>query len=126
MRAEVFLPWPDKKLSPNGSHGHWAPLAKAKKKAKADAHHLTLAAGIGKIEADTLKAHYIFFPPTRRTYDRDNLIARMKAAQDGIAQAIGIDDGKWTTTYELRGTVEKNGMVKVILDWSQAQEEAAA
>lgn len=122
--AEFFLPWPDKKLSPN-ARLHWAALAKAKKKAKTDAYYLTLAAGIGKIEAAALKAHYIFFPPTRRTYDRDNLIGRMKAPQDGIAQAIGLDDGKWITSYEIRGPIEKGGMVKVELDWTQAQEAAA-
>jgi crossover junction endodeoxyribonuclease RusA len=117
MKVTVFLPWPDRKLSPNARHAHWATLAHAKKKAKADAYHLALEAGLGKIDADSVNAKYTFFPPDRRTRDRDNLIGSCKALQDGIALAIGVDDGNWITTYEIAGAVEKNGMVKVELEW---------
>jgi len=123
--AELFLPWPDRKLSPNGGHGHWATKAKAKKKAKTDAYYLTLAAGIGKIEAEAIAVQIAFFPPDRRGYDDDNLMARMKAALDGVSQAIGVDDSKFRIRKIIRGPIEKAGMVKVTLDWSQAQEEAA-
>lgn len=36
--------------------------------------------------------HIQFRAPDRRRYDRDNLVARMKAAIDGIADALGVDD----------------------------------
>lgn len=116
-RAVIYLPWPDRKLSPN-SRLHWAAVAKAKKKARQDAYYLALEAGLHSIGADSVNARYSFYPPSRRTYDKDNLIASMKAAQDGIAQAIGIDDGKWETHHDLKGTIEKNGMVKIELEWS--------
>jgi crossover junction endodeoxyribonuclease RusA len=115
--AEIFLPWPDKRLSPN-ARGHWSSLARAKKVAKQSAYYSALEAGIGKIEADSLSVRYSFFPPSRRRYDLDNLVASMKAAADGIAMAIGVDDSKWTLIIDPRGPVEKNGMVKVELEWA--------
>ncbi len=119
--AQFFLPWPDMRLSPN-ARGHWSTLARAKKSAKNVAHYTALEAGLGKIPADTVTARYTFYPPSRRRFDLDNLIGRMKAGQDGIALAIGVDDSKWTTTYKLAGPIEKAGMVKIELEWN---EEAA-
>lgn len=116
MKAELFLPWPDRRLSPN-SRQHWASLARAKKHAKQTAYYTALEAGIGKIEADAIRVRYSFFPPSRRAYDMDNLIASMKAAADGIAMAIGVDDSKWELAISPRGPVEKNGMVKVDIEW---------
>lgn len=120
MKAEIFLPWPDRRLSPN-SRQHWASLARAKKSAKRTAYYTALEAGLGKIAAETITVRYSFYPPDRRTYDRDNLIARMKAGQDGIAAAIGVDDGLWVTEYDLMGPVEKNGMVKVDIEWNEVE-----
>ena len=115
-QISIFLPWPDKRLSPN-ARIHWAALAKLKKKAKTDAYYTALQEDLGQIDAEKVHAKYTFFPPDRRTRDRDNLISSCKAMQDGIALAIGVDDGKWITTYEIAGAVEKNGMVKVELEW---------
>lgn len=116
--AQFFLPWPDKRLSPNAT-GHWSSLHKAKRKAKNDAYWSVKEAGIGVIEADHITVRYSFFPPSHRAYDMDNLIASMKSAQDGIALAIGIDDSKFHLEISPRGPVERNGMVKVELFWSE-------
>ncbi|AEH79074.1 endonuclease [Sinorhizobium meliloti] len=116
LTAEIFLPWPDRRLSPN-SRGHWVTLARAKKKAKQDAYFAALEAGVGKIKADAITVRYSFFPPTHRSYDLDNLVASMKAAADGIAMAIGVDDSKWRLEIAPRGPIERNGMVKVDLEW---------
>lgn len=115
--AKLFLPWPDKALSPN-ARGHWASLHRAKRKAKNDAFFAVKEAGIGKIEADRLTVRYSFYPPSHRTYDLDNLVASMKAAADGIALAIGVDDSKWDLAISPRGPVERDGMVKVELEWA--------
>lgn len=115
--AQLYLPWPEKSLSPN-ARVHWTTLARAKKSAKNVAFHLVKASRIGKIEADSIKVKYTFFPPDRQARDADNLISSMKAAQDGIALAIGIDDSKWQTSYEIKSAIEKNGMVKIELEWS--------
>ncbi len=118
MMAELFLPWPDKRLSPN-ARVHWSSLARAKKAAKRTAYYTTLEAGIGKIEADTLSVKYSFFPPDHRRRDADNMLAACKAYADGIAQAIGIDDSKWNIAIAARGAVERAGMVKVELEWAE-------
>jgi crossover junction endodeoxyribonuclease RusA len=115
--AEIFLPWPDRRLSPN-ARVHWSSLARAKKSAKLAAFYLTKEAGLDRIEADSLTVRYSFFPPSRRAYDLDNLVASMKAAADGIALAVGIDDSKWSIAISPRGPVEQNGMVKVELEWN--------
>lgn len=114
--AVLFLPWPDKVLSPN-ARKHWTVVAKAKKKAKNDTYYAVLEQGIGKIEAESIVVRYSFFPPNRHHYDTDNLVSRMKAAGDGIALAIGIDDSKWQLEIAPRGPIEKNGMVMVQLEW---------
>lgn len=115
--ATLFLPWPDKRLSPN-ARVHWRALAQAKKMAKKVAFYTVKEAGIGRIEAESLLVRYSFFPPSRRKYDLDNLVASTKAYSDGIADAVGIDDSAWTLAIEPRGPVEKNGMVKVELEWA--------
>lgn len=115
--AEIILPWPHKNLSPN-ARVHWRPLAEAKKKAKEAAFYIARA-DLPKIEAETLKVRYSFHPPQNRSYDTDNLVSRMKAAQDGIALAIGIDDSKFDLEKPVRGPVAPNGMVKVELMWSE-------
>ena len=113
---KFFLPWPDKKLSPN-ARVHWAPLSKAKKKAKSDAFYLALESGLGKIEAQTVAVTLTFYPPSRRHYDADNLLAQHKAALDGLALAIGVDDSKFQVTPRMAGAIEKNGVVKIELEW---------
>lgn len=117
--AEIFLPWPDRKLSPN-ARLHWAALSRIKRRAKNEAFWLTKQAGLGKIEAESISVRYVVFPPDRRTRDQDNIIASLKAYADGIAEAIGVDDSKWNISIAPRGPVERNGMIKVELDWSAA------
>ncbi|UFS83187.1 endonuclease [Rhizobium sp. T136] len=119
--ASIFLPWPDRRLSPNARQ-HWASLARAKRQAKQEAYYTAIEAGLGKIEAETVLVRYSFYPPSRRAYDLDNLVASMKAAADGIAMAIGIDDSRWNLAVSPRGPVEKNGMVKVDIEWTEVAE----
>lgn len=116
--AVVFLPWPSRTLNPN-SRVHWSRLAKAKKKAKQDAYYATLEAGIGKINASALSVRYVVFPPDERRRDQDNIIASLKASADGISQAVGIDDSKWSISIAPRGPVQKHGMIKVELEWNE-------
>lgn len=124
MNATIFLPWPDKRLSPNGRY-HWSKIARAKKAAKRTAHYLVLEAGIRKINATSVNVKLSFYPPSKRHYDADNLIASHKAALDGISDAIGVDDSKFIISATPHGPVEKNGMVKVELEWTPAEEVAA-
>ncbi len=92
----ITLDWPSAKLSPN-ARGHWADKAKATKAAKHDAWGLAKdamsKAGVlpGRM-AGPIAVEIVFYPPTTARHDVDNLQARMKAALDGIALALGVDD----------------------------------
>lgn len=115
MTISVTLPWPDKVLSPN-ARVHWSRKAKAVKTARQDAAWLVLE----KIMAARIlgwpraAVSMTFCPPDNRRRDRDNLIASMKAATDGIADAIGIDDSKFETSYRM-GEPIKGGAVLVTI-----------
>ena len=87
------LPWPPATLSPNGSHGHWFTAAKARKRYRGACYVSVLADAVPRPTAARLKVLLLFVPPTRsERRNVDNLIARMKAGLDGVAQAWGIDD----------------------------------
>lgn len=53
-----------------------------------------------------------FYRPDRRSYDRDNLTARMKAGLDGVCDALCIDDKRFTTVV-VRVADETGGFVLV-------------
>jgi crossover junction endodeoxyribonuclease RusA len=115
MTSALILPWPDKRLSPN-ARVHWRVLAAAKKSAKAAAYYTALGDGLGKIEATSLRVRFTFFPPDSRRRDVDNLIASLKAASDGIALAIGVDDSKWQIEIAPFGDVHPSGQVKIEIE----------
>lgn len=92
----VTLGWPKPALSPN-ARVHWSVQHKAKAVAKHEAFHAALEAGARHLKgAKAAAISFDFTPPTTRNRDQDNLIATMKAALDGISQAIGIDDCMFT------------------------------
>jgi crossover junction endodeoxyribonuclease RusA len=106
----ISLPWPPKELSPN-ARLHWAAKAKA---TKAYRQHCFAMAKMSRLTVDPEKKYIMrleFFRPARRHYDDDNLIARMKAGRDGIAQALGIDDKQFTVRHIMREKVVPGGVV---------------
>ena len=115
----IVLPWPDKRLSPN-ARTFWAVLAKVKKQAREEACTLTtvalplkdkhaIAAQDGRIEIDVR-----FYPPDARHRDDDNAIASFKAARDGIADALGVDDRRFRPTYYFMEPA-KPGKIEVVI-----------
>lgn len=109
----IDLPWPDKALSQN-ARIHWSARAKAVTAARTDVAWLVRAAVPHKLDWQAVALSVVFHPPSRRRYDRDGLIGRMKALQDGIADAIGIDDRHFIPTYRV-GEPVKGGLVRVSL-----------
>jgi crossover junction endodeoxyribonuclease RusA len=109
----VELPWPPKVLSPN-ARIHWARKAKATGAVRFEAKWSVLAARgtVVKPKWPAAALTIEFRPPDKRRRDMDNLIASMKAATDGIADALGIDDSKFQTTYRM-GEPVKGGAVLV-------------
>ena len=94
----IILPWPDKALSPN-SRTHWAHKAKAAKRARSDAFHLTREAGVdARTFADYEGKLHLWidcYAKTRNYPDADNVLASLKSALDGIADALGVNDSRF-------------------------------
>jgi crossover junction endodeoxyribonuclease RusA len=112
--VRVKLDWPDKGLSPN-ARLHYFAKSRLVKSARQAAWGATLAefgAPARLPKGSRVNLEVVFCPPDNRRRDRDNLIASMKAATDGISDALGIDDSKFTTTYSI-GEPVKGGAVLV-------------
>ena len=103
----VTLPWPYKGLSPN-QNMHWRPKADATRRYRFAVAALALSARLPK--GNLLSVW--FYPPDKRPRDRDNMIAAFKAGQDGIADAMGIDDRNFVVSYGF-GDPRKYGEVVV-------------
>jgi hypothetical protein len=83
-------------------------LARVKRAARHDAWLTAIAATTpaqreafkraGKVDVS------ITFTPPNRSIDDDNAIAQFKAARDGIADALGVDDGWWRVSYAMNGS----------------------
>jgi crossover junction endodeoxyribonuclease RusA len=92
----LTMPWPIlKPLSPNW-RGHWAQKAKAKRQLREAWFYQALEQGAQKIKADALTVSLEFHMPDKRARDLDNLLASCKAGLDGLADALGVDDSKWS------------------------------
>ena len=89
----VVLPWVDWGLSPNKKMHY-------QEKATLVKQHRTIARSKANeaigfqnwIDADTLFSVWIFRQPTNHKRDTGNMRAAMKSYQDGIADALRIDD----------------------------------
>lgn len=97
MRIE--LPWPPKELSPN-FRAHWAKLAKAKKNYRHACAYAAVQQGVRRADHKKLHLSLTFFAPTRRAYDLDNALARMKSGLDGLADVLGVDDKHWSLSIQ--------------------------
>ena len=110
MVARLILPWPPKELSPN-FRAHWSNLARAKKAYREACARAAREQGMRPVKADKLHLSLTFYAPTRRAYDLDNALARMKSGLDGLADVLGVDDKHWTLTISKADTV--GGLVRV-------------
>jgi crossover junction endodeoxyribonuclease RusA len=112
----LTLPWPSSELSQN-ARLHHSVRARSVKKARSDAYWLTKEANNGSLTgAYSLRVTFVFCPPDKRKRDLDNAFGCLKAARDGIAEALGIDDSRWNEITILRGPVEKPGRVEITLE----------
>lgn len=109
---QIELPWPPKELSPN-ARIHWAKLAKAKKAYREACAWTAKEQGARKIEAGKLHLSLTFYAPTRRAYDLDNALARMKSGLDGLADILGVDDKHWSLSIARADEIGGYVMVEV-------------
>lgn len=112
---ELMLPWPPTELSPNGRL-HWARAYKAKKAYRQACWAITLdqrKVDTQEIPDGPLVLDLTFVAPNRRSYDRDNLVARMKSGIDGMSDALKIDDKRFSTLAARVSSESLGGFVHV-------------
>ena len=112
----VVLPWPDWGLSPNKKlHRH--------EKAKLVRQHRMMAMSISLdsigfqnwIDADQVFSVWIFRQPSKHRRDTGNIRAAMKSYQDGIFDALKIDDHVIKDEYLHLDGIKKGGEVELRL-----------
>lgn len=93
LAVRITFPVPPRVLSPN-ARCHWAVKAKATKYLRQSVCSLAKEAmGIQKRKWNTANCKVIWYARTRRRMDRDNCLAMLKAAFDGLVDAgVLIDD----------------------------------
>ena len=117
MKDVLVLPFPNSVLMPNRSMGkHWTVTRAARDRAKSDARYLAKQAGWqGRDVSGSLKI--TFYCPDKRKRDTDNLLAAMKPALDGVAQAIGVDDSNFKPLLIDRDVAENRAAARVELEF---------
>ena len=120
--VDIQLPWPDPKLSPN-ARLHWAIVYRAKAAYRDNCWAMARAQNVPQLEEKVqYKIELRFVPPDRRQYDRDNLVARMKAGLDGLADALFIDDKQFAELTASVSADSVGGFVEVrIYPYSQGE-----
>ena len=113
--VEIFLPWPDVTLKPNGSHRHWSVKAGAKKNARRFAKFMVMENHKPIAYTGELGAHFTIYPPDRRFRDMDNIKAMLKPYMDGVFDALGMDDRQIRRSVTEFDEPIKGGGIKVVL-----------
>lgn len=119
----ITLPWPPSILSPN-ARAHWSKKNKPRQAAIHDGYYAARVAYTGQPVLAPAYANIamtmLFYPPRNSHYDVDNLLARSKAAIDGIAKALGVNDKQFRPiTVDIAPADKKNQRVEVTLSWSE-------
>jgi crossover junction endodeoxyribonuclease RusA len=108
----IDLPWPPRGLHPN-ARTHWASRHKLTRACRQGAQWA--AHSHGHIEADAINVTITFHEPDKRRRDMDGMLSNVKAYCDGIADAIEVDDSRWSIALR-RGEVVKGGTVRFEID----------
>jgi len=115
---KLVLPIPDKTLNPNVIK-HYHQKAKVKANAKTasfwivkqqvTSHDLTAE--------DRLSVSYIYYRADKRLVDLDNVVASCKSLQDGVFQALGLNDNQIDHPSIVRGGVDKaNPRIEMVIE----------
>lgn len=113
-RISITLPWPPKELSPNFRTRSTRWIARIRKEYRAACAEAAWRRGIQPGRALRLE-RVVFHPPTANVADVDNLTARMKSGQDGLAEAMGVDDREFNEARREIGAPVKGGAVVALL-----------
>ena len=110
----IELQWPPKELNPN-KRKHWSVKANAAKLYRDDCNMLTIQARASVPEGDgPIPMTIDFYPPDKRHRDDDNMISAFKTGRDGLADALGVNDRRFSPVYRFNDSV-KGGRIVVTL-----------
>lgn len=112
MSIEIVLPWPPASLSPNARMHHMA-LYRAKKAYRQICFWQAMEQGLKPSKAERLSVHFEFYKANNRPMDLDNMLGRMKAGIDGLADVLGVDDSRWEMSFKF--SEEIGGFVRVTI-----------
>lgn len=107
----ITFQWPDAQLSQNG-RGSWQKRARLVKEARTGAARLAWDHGLSPM-SDLRPVRVVFHPPPRGTRDKTNMIALFKAVEDGIADALAVNDATFDPAYDV-GPKVKGGAIVVL------------
>lgn len=117
--STIELPWPAKELSPN-ARTHFHAKAKLAKIYREQAYWTAVANPLPMPSEGGIALRIEFHPPDKRKRDLDNMLASVKSAIDGIADAHKVNDerfGFWIG----RNPPVKGGKVVFSLDFGVAK-----
>lgn len=112
----LHLSWPSRPLWQN-TRTHWAQERDAKAKSRREAWAVAMEAGAHRLQIERPILRFAFHPPDKRKRDAHNMPATMKAAIDGIADAMQMDDALFLVVWP-RAFAEpvKGGLVVVQIE----------
>lgn len=96
----LTLPWPRPELSPN-ARIHWAKLHRYREQYRHSCGWSARSQGAFPVDSSSVEMTITFNPPDRRKRDRDNMIAAFKSGQDGLSDALSVDDSLFVPTYRV-------------------------
>jgi crossover junction endodeoxyribonuclease RusA len=111
---KITLPWPPKQLSPN-ARVHWAIKARIVKKYRADCYYLARQENVDLPKSEKIHLFVDFYQPDRRRRDQDNIEASMKAAYDGVADALLVNDSRFIIHPFVKDEIVKGGKVTITI-----------
>ena len=115
MTDNVFnVPWSDPRLSSNKRLDRRA-LTAVRQTAREIGFYAVKEANI-KLSAAPIELMLVFFPPDASRRDLDNLYTSFKPTQDGIFEALGLDDSLIRRVVLQWGPVKETGSVNVFLN----------
>ena len=113
----IVLSWPPSELSPN-ARSHFRVKAPITKAYRAEAYERAKMNLLTMPSEGGIGLRFDFHPPDKRRRDLDNMLASIKGAIDGIADAHGVNDqrfGFWLSREE----PVKGGKIVVTLAGTQ-------
>lgn len=109
----ITLPFPPASLSGHAKGG-WHGKSAATKHQREWACYVTTEAGVTVPEFGDIPIHFHFVPNSRRG-DRVNFPIRIKAAVDGIADALGVNDSRFLPSYSFGDPSPRKPRVEVTI-----------